>query len=397
MKKQQLIVCLFLLTWALPWSPAQAGLAENTFTYTGPAPAPNDPVQEAKAKAIFRDGSINLPPVPNFSATPTQGEAPLTINLDASTSSDPDGSIQSYQWASSDGKTATGKLTSLTFGNAGTYTISLTVTDDKGGTATAQKTVTVNPAITLVNISTRAYTSTGLSSVIAGFIIQGSGSCTVMIRGFGKGIGISPLLDTQLLLQTFPDGRVLGTNQSWATGNDIDKIPPGLRLPDSSDAGILTKLSAGAYTATMTPESVVGVGLIGVDQVNCDANTQLVNISTRADVRDNLEVVIAGFIIDGPGTMKIMLRGFGAGIGISPCLDTNLRLDKFPASGDSIAVNDNWETAANATLIPAALKLPNNTDAGILVDLPAGAYTATMTHTTGSCTGIGLIGVDVVQ
>jgi hypothetical protein len=138
----------------------------------------------------------------------------------------------------------------------------------------------------------------------------------------------------------------------------------------------------------MTPESVVGVGLIGVDQVNCDANTQLVNISTRAEVRDNLEVVIAGFIIDGPGTVKIMLRGFGAGIGISPCLDTNLRLDKFPASGDSIAVNNNWETATNATAIPAALKLPNNTDAGILVDLPAGAYTATMTHTTGSCTGI---------
>jgi hypothetical protein len=168
-------------------------------------------------------------------------------------------------------------------------------------------------------------------------------------------------------------------------------------LPDSSDAGILTTLAAGAYTATMTPESVVGVGLIGVDQVRCDANTQLVNISTRAEVRDNLEVVIAGFIIDGPGTVRIMLRGFGAGIGLSPCLDTNLRLDKFPASGDSIAVNDNWETAANATQIPAGLKLPNNTDAGILVDLPAGPYTATMTRTANSCTGIGLIGVDVVQ
>jgi hypothetical protein len=404
MKKQLLIVCLFLFTWMFLWSQVQAVQPGDIF------PPPTTPItpataeQVAKATAAF-PAPPNTPPVASFSMDVTSGPAPLTVKVDASASSDADGIIQSYQWTSqhypnvqSEGQTPTGKIASLTFSSAGTHVIELTVTDDKGETATTGQMVTVIPTAHLVNISTRAYTSTGLSSVIAGFIIQGTGACTVMIRGFGKGIGLSPLLDTQLLLQTFPDGRVLANNQSWATGNDFNQIPSGLFLPDSSDAGILIKLAAGAYTATMTPESVVGVGLIGVDQVSCeDANTQLVNISTRAEVRDNLEVVIAGFIIDGPGTVKIMLRGFGAGIGISPCLDTNLRLDKFPASGDSLAVNDNWETAANATLIPAALKLPNNTDAGILVDLPAGAYTATMTRTASSCTGVGLIGVDVVQ
>jgi len=314
MKKQLLIVCLFLFTWMFLWSQAQAELADEIFPppTTPKSPTPGKPEQYELIEEMFP----NPTPVP--------------------------------------------------------------------------------PPAHLVNISTRAYTSTGLSSVIAGFIIQGTGACTVMIRGFGKGIGLSPLLDSQLLLQTFPDGSELVRNQSWLIGNNIDDIPPGLRLPDNSDAGILVTLSAGAYTATMTPESVVGVGLIGVDQVSCDANTQLVNISTRAEVRDNLEVVIAGFIIDGSGTVKIMLRGFGAGIGLSPCLDTRLRLETFPTA-ELITENDNWETAANATLIPAALKLPNNTDAGILVDLSAGAYTATMTRTANSCMGIGLIGVDVVQ
>ena len=172
-----------------------------------------------------------------------------------------------------------------------------------------------------------------------------------MIRGFGKGIDFSPLLDT---------------------------------------------LPAGAYTATMTPEGVDGIGLIGVDQVSCDTNTQLVNISTRAEVRDNLEVVIAGFIIDGPGTVRVMLRGFGAGTGFSPCLNTYLTLQTFPAA-EWITDNDDWVTAVNANEIPDFLKLPNYTDAGILIDLPAGAYTATMTRTASSCVGIGLIGVDVVQ
>jgi len=248
----------------------------------------------------------------------------------------------------------------------------------------------------LVNISTRAYTSTGLSSVIAGFIIQGTGGCTIMIRGFGKGIGLSPLLDTQLLLQTYPGGNQIVSNQSWLVGNDPNMIPPILHLPDSSDAGILITLPAGAYTATMTPEGVDGIGLIGVEQVSCDANTQLINISTRAEVRDNLEVVIAGFIIEGSGTLKVMLRGFGAGIGLSPCLDTHLTLQTFPAA-TLITENDDWGTAANASQITDLLKLPYYTDAGILIDLPAGAYTATMTRTASSCIGIGLIGVDVVQ
>jgi hypothetical protein len=91
-----------------------------------------------------------------------------------------------------------------------------------------------------------------------------------------------------------------------------------------------------------------------------------------------------------------MLRGFGAGMGLSPCLDTHLTLQTFPAA-TRITENDDWGTAANASQIPDLLKLPYYTDAGILIDLPAGAYTATMTRIASSCTGIGLIGVDVVQ
>ncbi len=248
----------------------------------------------------------------------------------------------------------------------------------------------------LTNISTRAHTNTGLSSVIAGFVIQGSGACDVMIRGFGKGIGLSPNLDTQLLLQTFPSANSLAQNSSWQTGNPVASIPTHLHLPDQTDAGIYTRLSAGAYTATMTPEAVTGIGLIGVDEVSCDTGTQLVNISTRAEDRTGAEAMIAGFTIEGEGTIKVMIRGFGSGLGLSPCLDTQVNLQKFP-SGDFVASNDNWQTAANVSQIPTALQLPNATDAGLLIDLPAGAYTAIMTPKTGSCNGIGLIGVDVVQ
>ncbi len=85
----------------------------------------------------------NKPPKAFFTTSPRQGNAPFTASLNASSSFDPDGNITSYQWSSSDGQTANGKNSQLTFNNPGTYTITLTVTDDKGATTSTGKTIKV--------------------------------------------------------------------------------------------------------------------------------------------------------------------------------------------------------------------------------------------------------------
>ena len=90
----------------------------------------------------------NKPPIAKFTVTPSSGNAPLTVSLDASASSDPDGSISSYNWSSSDGQTATGVTASMIFNNAGSYNITLTVKDNGGKTNTVTQTVTVNPTPT---------------------------------------------------------------------------------------------------------------------------------------------------------------------------------------------------------------------------------------------------------
>ena len=69
-------------------------------------------------------------------ASATEGIAPLTVSFDGSTSRDTDGSISSYAWNFGEaGATASGAQASYTFTTPGSYTVSLTVTDNNGQTA----------------------------------------------------------------------------------------------------------------------------------------------------------------------------------------------------------------------------------------------------------------------
>jgi len=79
--------------------------------------------------------SCNKSPVSIIEASPTIGERPLTTTFDGTSSNDPDGSIAGYLWSFPGGDERTGGIVSYTFHTAGEYTVTLTVTDNKGMTA----------------------------------------------------------------------------------------------------------------------------------------------------------------------------------------------------------------------------------------------------------------------
>jgi PKD repeat protein/glucose/arabinose dehydrogenase len=89
----------------------------------------------------------NQPPVADLNATPTTGNAPLTVSFDGTGSSDPDpGDTLSYAWdldgdGAFDDSTAT--QTSYTYTASGGYNASLRVTDSKGASDTEAVTITV--------------------------------------------------------------------------------------------------------------------------------------------------------------------------------------------------------------------------------------------------------------
>ena len=85
--------------------------------------------------------SGNQPPVAAFSSSCSA----LTCNF-TSTSSDPDGSIASYSWTFGDGGTSTVQNPSHSYAAAGSYTVTLTVTDNQGATNSVSHSVTVTAA-----------------------------------------------------------------------------------------------------------------------------------------------------------------------------------------------------------------------------------------------------------
>jgi PKD repeat protein len=88
----------------------------------------------------------DVPPTASFTSSGTSADTPVSFN--GTGSSDLDGTIASYSWNFGDGTTATGATPTHVYGKGGTYTVTLTVTDDGGKTgaaATNHVTVTDEP------------------------------------------------------------------------------------------------------------------------------------------------------------------------------------------------------------------------------------------------------------
>ena len=138
---------------------AAAGTYAVTLTVTDSNNLTNSVTQNVTVVA-------NQPPVASF----TSSVSNLTASFDGSGSSDPDGTVVSYAWNFGDGSTGTGVTASHTYSTAGTYSVTLTVTDNGGATNSVSQNVTVTAPI---QPPVASFTSS-VSNLTASF--DGSGS-----------------------------------------------------------------------------------------------------------------------------------------------------------------------------------------------------------------------------
>lgn len=102
-------------------------LQENT-TYYWRIVAKDDNENVTEGPVWSFTNQANIAPVADFSATPTSGEAPLTVNFTDLSSNNP----TSWQWDFGDGGTSTQPNPSYTYNSDGPYTVSLTVSNAYG-------------------------------------------------------------------------------------------------------------------------------------------------------------------------------------------------------------------------------------------------------------------------
>jgi PKD repeat protein len=116
------------------------GLAGKYITATATDAAGN--TSEFSRAVLVGGTATNQPPLAVAIATPTSGAAPLAVSFSSSGSRDPDGAIVGILWDFGDGATSTLAKPTHTYAG-GTFTASLTVTDDAGATGRTSVTITV--------------------------------------------------------------------------------------------------------------------------------------------------------------------------------------------------------------------------------------------------------------
>jgi len=101
---------------------------------------------------------LNRAPVASFTESAETVYPGETIHFNASSSYDPDGTIVSYFWNFGDGTNTTGIIATHAYADNGTYTVTLTVTDDDGATDSVSAVKTVQNRAPVANFTESAKT-----------------------------------------------------------------------------------------------------------------------------------------------------------------------------------------------------------------------------------------------
>jgi cyclophilin family peptidyl-prolyl cis-trans isomerase len=293
--------------------------------------------------------------------------------------------------------------------SVGTAHVTVTATDFDGAIVSQMFTVTVVAAPgRLINLSARMLVGTGDNALIAGFIMRGTGSKRLLIRGLGPSLaafGISnPLVDPVVELHD-STSAVLQSNDNWGdAANQQDVRDLGLQPTSANESAILTTVPSDSngvgYTAVLRgANNGTGVGVVEVYDVDSGPSPTLLNISTRGQVGTDPNALFAGFTLGGSDSRQILVRAIGPSLtafGVPNAL-ANPTLDFFNSQGTKVDSNDDWGDSPQKAQIQASGLAPTDgRESAILQTLATGAYTAVV-HGKDGGTGVGSVQVYQVQ
>lgn len=265
----------------------------------------------------------------------------------------------------------------------------------------------------LRNLSTRGEVGTGGNLMISGFIVRGDRPKTVLVRAAGPALaafGVSGTLAAPVLTLLDSRATAIATNTGWSTTNAAAIASTAARVSafpfasGSADSALLATLSPGEYTVQVAGAgNATGLCLVEVYDTDTLANTgsQAVNISTRGLSGSGAAKMIAGFILEGAATRRVLIRAVGPGLapfGVSGTLAAPT-IELFNGRGLRHATAGEWGLQPNADEIrgafdsAGAFKLADGSkDAAMVIALPPGNWTVQV-GTPETASGVALIEV----
>lgn len=256
----------------------------------------------------------------------------------------------------------------------------------------------------LANISTRMRVETGDNVLIGGFIVTGSQPKRVIVRAIGPALTFPDKLSDPTLELRDGNGALLRFNDDWRNGaqgfpsQETEIIATGIPPTNDLESAIVATLPANgaAYTAIVRGfDNATGIGLVEAYDLDNTVDSKLANISTRGRVQTGNNVMIAGTIVTGFTTQRVIVRAIGpslTALGV-PGAISDTALELRDGDGDLIAANDNWQTDQESEIRATGIPPSNSFEAAIVLTLPTGAaYTAIVRGPNGE-TGVAVVEV----
>jgi hypothetical protein len=147
------------------------------------------------------------------------------------------------------------------------------------------------------------------------------------------------------------------------------------------------------YTAIVRGfNNATGIGLVEAYDLDLTVNSRLGNISTRGLVETGDNVLIAGTIVLGHPSQRVIVRAIGPSLpfGAANLQDPTLELRN--EQGTLLGSNDDWEDSQRSDINATGIPPTNTLESAIVATLPsAGAAYTAIVRGLNNTTGVGLV------
>lgn len=216
-----------------------AGCGSDGDSSPAPTPVPSAPTPPPAGS--------NQPPVASFTAAAATIAAGSPLAFDGSASADPDGDPLAHHWSFGDSTHGSSAKLAHVYTAAGNYTVTLTVSDGRGGTATTTRPVTVTAGPAPVGMVDTVAVATDSTGPLSGVTVSVAGGATATTAADGTATVQTPLgvplqitfnkpgYASQMKRLNLPAGAASG----YVTARLLVR-EPALTLPDAATGGTLT-------------------------------------------------------------------------------------------------------------------------------------------------------------